>query len=251
MNHLTPVTRNIIILNIIIYIFSNFIAFDWAYQQLSAYYPFSPNFHIWQVVTHMFMHAGFSSGSGIMHILFNMFTLASFGPVLEQILGLTRYVKLYFLSGIGAFLLFNLYNFYQINTWAVQINQLGMDSAEIFRMADFHYKGSAEIEIKTQEGLAIARDLFAALQTPMVGASGAIFGVMAAFATFFPNAKLMFMFIPFPVKAKLILPLVIAVSLYLGFSGNMSGIAHFAHIGGALVGFVIAFKWKKNQFRLQ
>lgn len=249
--NLTPITRNIIIINVIVYIFSNFLSIEWAYQQLSAYYPFSPNFRIWQVITHMFMHANFASGVSITHIIFNMFTLASFGPVLEQILGNKRYIMLYFLSGIGAFLLFNFYNFYEINQRAMQLNQMGVDSIDIFRMADFNYNGSGDIKIKGEEQLAIARELFVALQTPMVGASGAIFGVMAAFATLFPEAKLMFMFIPFPMKAKFILPLIMVVSLYLGISGDMSSIAHFAHIGGALVGFVMAIRWKKNRFKYQ
>lgn len=247
--NLTPITRNIIIINVVVYILANFLSSGWVYQYFSAYYPFSPNFRIWQVITHMFMHANFNSGTRITHILFNMFTLASFGPVLEHILGNKRYLILYFFSGIGAFLIFNLYNFYEINNLAAQLNQMGIDSIEIFRMADFSYKGSGDIEIKNDEQLAVARELFMALQVPMVGASGAIFGVMAAFTMLFPEAKLMFLFIPFSIKAKFLLPLIIAVSLYLGISGNMSGIAHFAHIGGALVGFIMAFIWRKNQFK--
>ena len=87
MSELSPVTRNIVILNVIVYLIANFLATDWAYQSLSAYYPFSPNFEIWQIFTHMFMHARMGDGIGIMHILFNMITLVSFGPVLERILG--------------------------------------------------------------------------------------------------------------------------------------------------------------------
>ena len=84
----------------------------------------------------------------------------------------------------------------------------------------------------------------------MMGASGAIFGVVAAFSTLFPESKLSIMFIPYGIKAKYLLPGIIIISLYLGFSGSMSGIAHFAHIGGALVGFVLAKYWKGNQFRI-
>lgn len=250
--NLTPVTRNIIILNVIVYIIANFLATDWAYQLLSAYYPFSPNFEIWQVFTHMFMHAGIGDGIGITHILFNMLTLASFGPILERILGENKYIMLYFLSGIGAFVLFNLWNFYVVNDTATLLEQMGIDTTEIFRMSSFHYSGDYdEVAIKNEEQLALVGQLLQELRTPMVGASGAIFGVMAAFATLFPDARLMFMFVPFPIKAKYILPIIILVSLYLGFSGSMSGVAHFAHIGGAVVGFLMARSWKKNQFRYQ
>jgi len=94
-NNIPPITRNIIFLNVIIYILSNFVMKD-LYYTLSAFYPFSPNFRIWQVVTHMFMHAPMSGGMGITHILFNMFTLWSFGPTLEQALGQKKYFWLYF-----------------------------------------------------------------------------------------------------------------------------------------------------------
>lgn len=83
----------------------------------------------------------------------------------------------------------------------------------------------------------------------MVGASGAIFGVIAAFATLYPDAKIMLMFIPVPVKVKYLMPVVIIVSIYLGLTGNAGGIAHLAHVGGALVGFILAKIWKKHLYR--
>ncbi len=99
---LPPITKNIIIINVVMYLIANFLLSDALYRLLPAYYPFSPNFRSWQVITHMFMHVPLGSGSGITHILFNMFTLWSFGPVLEQVLGGRRFLWLYFLSGIGA-----------------------------------------------------------------------------------------------------------------------------------------------------
>ena len=96
------------------------------------------------------------------------------------------------------------------------------------------------------------REFFNYLRTPMLGASGAIFGVVAAFSTLFPNATMMFMFIPFPIKAKYLTPIIIVVSLFLGFR-QFSGdnIAHFAHLGGALIGFLYIWSWKKNRDRIQ
>ncbi len=247
---LTPITRNIIIANVVVYLLANFVFQKW-YFLLSAYYPFSPNFRWWQVITHMFMHAPFQGGgAGITHIIFNMFTLVSFGPVLEQVLGPKKYFWLYLLSGLGAFLIFNMWNFVEINQLATQLNAMGIDSAEIFRKAAIGFQGDYNIDVKNAQGAQLAQSLIESLQTPMMGASGAIFGIVAAFATMFPDAKLMFFFIPFPIKAKILLPIVILISVYLGFSGNMSGVAHFAHVGGAIVGFILAKIWKNNQYRI-
>lgn len=208
---LTPVTRNILILNIVFYLASNFVAFPLLYEMFSVYYFESPFFKVWQIITHMFMHAPMGQGIGLTHILFNMLTLLSFGPVLEQVLGERKYIILYFASGIGAYLLNCGWNYFEI--------MQGANPMEIYSI-------------------------------PMMGASGAIFGVVAAFSTMFPDSKLFFMFIPFPVKAKYLFPGIIVISLYLGFSGSMGGIAHFAHIGGALVGYFLAKKWKNDHFRI-
>jgi membrane associated rhomboid family serine protease len=88
------------------------------------------------------------------------------------------------------------------------------------------------------------------LKTPMVGASGAIFGVIAAFSVLYPNAEMFIMFIPFPIKAKVLFPIAIVVSLFLGISGSGGNIAHFAHIGGALVGFLLMKYWGRNRYRI-
>ena len=240
---LTPITRNIIILNVAVFAFAYFIPL--LDVILPAYYPFSPNFKSWQIITHMFMHGG------IMHILFNMLTLASFGPVLEQYLKEKRYLILYFASGLGAFVLFNLWNFYELQTLVSSLKSMGVDPSIIYEQSAIGYHGSNANPGTTPESRELAQQLYNALRIPMVGASGAIFGVVAAFSTLFPDAKLMFMFIPFPIKAKYLFPIIIVVSVYLGFSGSMSGIAHFAHVGGALVGFILAKVWNKNKFRIQ
>jgi len=107
-NTIPPLTRNIIILNVVVFLLVQLLQNDQLTMNLAAFYPFSPYFHSWQVITHMFMHGSF------FHILFNMMTLFSFGPVLEQVLGDKKYLLLYFLSGLGAFFLFNLWNFIEI-----------------------------------------------------------------------------------------------------------------------------------------
>lgn len=249
--NIPPITKNIIIIiiNVILYLVSNFLLNGKLYDLLSAYYPFSPNFKLWQVITHMFMHAPLDSGTGIMHLLFNMFTLWSFGPVLEQVLGDKKFLSLYFISAIGAFIVFNFWNFYEINQLTTELSRLGVDVGEIFRKSDINYTGDMSIGTNSREGIALSQELFTSLRTPMLGASGAIFGIVAAFSTMFPDAKLMFMFIPFPIKAKYLFPIIIVVSLYLGISNQMKSVAHFAHIGGAIIGFLMALYFRKKHIQ--
>ena len=198
--NITPITKNIIILNVIVFILSNTFL-PQMYYFLVAYFPLDPEFKSWQIVTHMFMHGG------IMHIAFNMLTLASFGPLLERFLGEKKYILLYFLSGLGAYALNSLWIYYEM----------------------------------------IAEEQF--INVAMLGASGAIFGVVAAFTALYPNAEMMIMFIPFPIKAKILLPIVIVGSIYLGIN-NVGGVAHFAHIGGALVGYILIKIWGRNRYRI-
>lgn len=247
---LTPVTRNIIILNVVIFALSNFV-FPQLYDYFSAFYPFSPNFRSYQIFTHMFMHAPLGSGAGITHILFNMFALWSFGPVLEQVLGSKRYIILYFASGLGAFLLFNVWNFYEVQQLTSQLEALGVNVADIYHKSDFSYLGSRDVSYEQPGASEKAAQLRDYLMSPMLGASGAIFGVIAAFAGMFPNAKLVFFPLPIPIKAKFLVPIIIVLSIYLGVSGSMGGVAHFAHVGGAVVGFLMSRFWRKDHFNLQ
>ena len=229
---LTPITKNIIILNVIIFVLA--LAIPQMNTYLAAYFPASPNFHSWQIITHMFMHGGF------MHIAFNMLTLASFGPVLERFLGDKKFLILYFLSGLGAFVLFNLWELFQLYQDAKPM------IAEGYAFSDILYGNFGEIPRNLEESAMSVAEI---LKTPMVGASGAIFGVIAAFSVLYPNAEMFIMFIPFPIKAKVLLPIVIIGSIFLGFN-NYGGIAHFAHIGGALVGFLLVKYWGRNRYRI-
>jgi len=198
--NITPITKNIIIINVIVFILANTL-FPKMYDYLVVYFPLAPQFKSWQIITHMFMHGG------IMHIAFNMLTLASFGPLLERFLGEKKYIILYFLSGLGAFALNSLWIYYET-------------------ISTGHFENVA-----------------------MLGASGAIFGVVAAFTALYPNAEMMIMFIPFPIKAKILLPIVIIGSIYLGIN-NIGGVAHFAHIGGAIVGYILIKIWGRNRYRI-
>ncbi|BFO65524.1 rhomboid family intramembrane serine protease [Chryseobacterium sp. KCF3-3] len=209
-------------------------------EYLAAFYPFSPFFHSWQIITHMFMHGS------IMHILFNMMTLFSFGPILEQTLGDKKYLILYFASGLGAFFLFNAWNFVEVQQFSRELEQLGFNVNAYLSGASVEFAGNTGSVLKQKELLKSLTDI---LTTPMVGASGAIFGVVAAFATLYPDSKIGIMFIPVPIKVKYLLPIIVVGSIYLGVSGNGGGIAHLAHVGGALVGWLLARIWKKHLYR--
>lgn len=247
-NNIPPITRNIIIINVIVYLVSNFI-FKGLYDSLVGYYPFSPLFSSWQVITHMFMHAPLGEPEGIMHILFNMFTLFSFGPILEQTLGDKKYLILYFASGLGSFFLFNLWNFIEIQQIVSVLESLGVNASEIYSRVSLNTAEYLTFHAPSQEAQNLSDQLYRDLRSPMLGASGAIFGVVAAFATLYPDSKIGIMFIPVPIKVKYLLPIIVVISVYLGVSGNGGGIAHLAHVGGALVGWLLARNWKKHLYR--
>ena len=230
---LTPITKNIIILNVIVFVLAYL--FPQMLGNFAAFFPTSPYFKSWQIITHMFMHGGF------MHIAFNMLTLASFGPVLERFLGDKKFLILYFLSGLGAFVLFNLWELFQLYQDAKPMIEEG------YAFSDILYGNFGEIPRNLEESAMSVAEI---LKTPMVGASGAIFGVIAAFSVLYPNAEMFIMFIPFPIKAKVLFPIAIVVSLFLGISGSGGNIAHFAHIGGALVGFLLVKYWGRNRYRI-
>ncbi|MXV51783.1 rhomboid family intramembrane serine protease [Pedobacter sp. HMF7647] len=221
-SNIPVVTKNLIIINIIFFlatlIFKNLPLLQW----LGAFYPASPYFKIWQVITYMFMHGGWA------HIFFNMFALFSFGPTLEYVLGPKRFLNFYFITGIGALVL-----------------QFAVQAFEVFQIVgSVRVPESLPASILPQQ----IETLQAIYYGPVVGASGAIFGILIAFGMLFPNAELFLMFIPVPVKAKYIVPLYIVLELYLGvaqYSGD--SVAHFAHLGGALFGFIIIKVWKLHR----
>ncbi len=235
-NNIPPITRNLIIINIVVFIASFLL--PQLNDTLAAYFPFSPNFRSWQIITHMFMHGSF------MHILFNMFTLFSFGPILEQSLGDKKYLILYFLSGLGSFFLYNLWNFVEYQQIYSQLESVGFNVSGY--ISDPESFINTKVSTSTKE---LIDELNPIIFGRMVGASGAIFGVIAAFATLYPDAKIGILFIPIPVKVKYVLPIVVIGSIYLGVTGNGGGIAHLAHVGGAIVGFILAKIWRKHLYR--
>lgn len=212
---------------------------------LGAFYPESVNFRPWQIITHMFMHAPFPN---ISHILFNMFALWMFGSTVEHALGAKKFLILYFAAGLGSFTLFNFTNYLQIEQLKPIVEGLHYNINEIIQA-----KKSHEVGIYPTFGESApksANDLLAYYTTPMVGASGAIYGVLVAFGVLYPNAKLALIFLPIPVKAKYFIPVLIALEFFMAIQNYAwNPIAHFAHIGGAIIGFILVRSWKKNLHR--
>ena len=235
--NIPPVVKNLLIINGIFFLAT--LIFKQPGEELSdylgAHYFDSPKFQVWQPITYMFMHGDF------MHLFFNMFGLFMFGGILEQRWGQKKFINFYFITGLGALAL----------QWLVQ-------GIEIYQITgSFVNKNGAFLELLAEGkyNTAIysssqATTLYSNYFFPMVGASGAVFGIMTAFAVLYPNMELMLMFIPFPVKAKYFIPIYIVIELFLGVA-RIPGdsIAHFAHLGGALIGFILARIWKnKDRF---
>lgn len=260
---ITNVVKQLLILNIIFYLGSNFVG-EFAYDLLALFYPESPNFRFWQPLTHMFMHAKFPS---ITHIVFNMLGLAMFGSPLEHYWGSKRFIFFYISCGLGAALVQILATYLQINSVVESLSYLNLSSTEMHAMLSADYglvfdasnqmvdgpiKNIVDKHNIQQADFNIMLTAVQNFQTPMVGASGAIYGLLIAFAFMFPNAELMLLFIPFPVKAKFFVPVLVALDLFSGVTGFSifgSGVAHFAHVGGALVGFIMMMIWRKNKFK--
>lgn len=234
----TPaVVKNLLIINIIFYIATMMFGGPMMTQVLGVHYFDSADFRIWQVITYMFMH----DYSSLFHILFNMFALYTFGSTLEYVMGPKRFLNFYLITGLGALglqLLVQSIEVYNIIGSATNNGSFIIDTFK--RSISFN----PEIISKDQ-----ASTLLGIYSTPMVGASGAIFGLLIAFGILFPNAELFIMFIPVPVKAKYIIPIYVVLELFLGvkqFSGD--SVAHFAHLGGALFGFILVKIWNLKRY---
>jgi membrane associated rhomboid family serine protease len=189
----------------------------------------------------MFMHGGFT------HILFNMYALWAFGTPLEQIWGRNKFLFFYFSSGLGAGAIYTLVNYYQFNGVYDQLIAIGLSGSDVQHILSTGSYNSQILETISETDLS---EFFATYHTPAVGASGAIYGILVAFGMMFPNAKLALIFFPVPIAAKYFIPLIILGDLFFGMTSySIGNVAHFAHIGGALIGFIIALYWKRNQFK--
>jgi membrane associated rhomboid family serine protease len=260
MGKLTEAIKHLIIINVILFVVPQLLQIDLT-NILALHFPKNEHFGFWQYVTHMFMH----DQSGIGHILFNMYGLWAFGTPLEQMWGKKKFIFFYFSAGLGAGLIYTLVNYYQFNGIYEQILSSNATYEQINSILNFkgnnyqeYIESANSIFSKTgninfYEGL--GDDLIEAHQfyiTQAVGASGAVYGVLVAFGLYFKDAKLALIFFPVPIAAKYFIPVMILGDLFFGMTNySVGNIAHFAHIGGALIGFLIAYYWKKNQFKIR
>ncbi len=180
-----------------------------------------------------------------MHIVFNMYALWAFGTPLERIWGRNKFLFFYFSAGLGSAALHSGVNFYLFNEGISALEGAGIAKTQIMDiLANGQYSpGWYNIASK-----GTIDNMLSAFNTPAVGASGAIYGILVAFAFMYSEAKLMLIFLPVPIKAKYFVPILIAVDLIFGIGNVNTGVAHFAHIGGALIGFIMMWYWKKDQF---
>ena len=210
-----PAIKNIIIINVLVMVMIT-LKENWMITNFALVYPSSPFFKPWQIVTHMFMHGGF------WHIFFNMYTLFIFGTVLERIWGTKKFLIFYFVTGIGAALLHTGVQFIEAQVYISQIAEGSQQAAAAYQALKY---------------------------TPTVGASGAIYGVLMGYAMLFPDSVLTLIFPPVSLKAKWFVIIFAVIELLTGISSIRSvggGIAHFAHLGGMLFGWLLILYWKKR-----
>ncbi|WP_286756295.1 MULTISPECIES: rhomboid family intramembrane serine protease [Roseivirga] len=257
---LTPLVKNLLIINIGIALIQGFFKIDLG-DYFGLYYISAPEFKPFQFVTYMFLH----STESIMHIFGNMFALFIFGPLLEQFLGAKKFLILYMVTGIGAGLFYTAVNYvevsavhrdvnaYILNPNPDDFNRLLIDhgdnlNPQIYEFVDDYSRNPNSQQLERQS-VSLAEQLYRLYgQYNMVGASGAVFGILAAFALFFPNTELFLLFIPFPIKAKYLVTVYILYEVFAELQrAPGDNVAHLAHIGGALIAFFMVRYWKKQR----
>lgn len=233
-NRIPPVTKNLLIINIIIWAAMEILpGLDNKMDTLFALHYFSsPDFNAAQLFTYMFLHSGFT------HLFFNMFALWMFGSIIERSLGAPRFLLYYISCGIGAALI-------QEGVFAIMMQKyINMyPSWQLEEIINTGAKYMHEYKTFIDPTLAAINQI---VNAPTVGASGAVYGILLAFGMLFPNQPIYLMFIPIPIKAKWIVVGYGAIELFLGVSGMASNVAHWAHLGGMLIGFLMILYWKKH-----
>src|SRR5210317_2070692 len=239
MRNITETVKHLLIINVIFFIATLALG-DIVYDLFALHYPSNPKFQYWQPLTHMFMHGD------VGHIFFNMFGLYMFGTPIEQMWGRKKFIFFYLSTGFGAAALqLGLY-YYQVSHVSDLLTSQGLTVTQI---TNFFNTRDLPFSIVEELGREKLLSGLSAFNGVMVGASGALYGVLVAFAFLFPNAQLMLLFPPIPVKAKILVPILILGDLFFGFTSYSIGpIAHFAHVGGAITGFIMLWYWKKNRF---
>jgi len=240
LSSIPPVVKNILIINVLFFAATYLLEAKGIslINILGLHYFKSDLFQPYQIITHMFMHGG------LMHIAFNMYALWMFGKILEQVWGPKKLLIYYMVTGLGAALLYSGVQFIEATMLRDQLIAAGMSQSDLT-----HFISTSEYntEILKHIGEDVLGKYWLIYHTPVVGASGAVFGLLLAFGMLFPNVELYLMFIPMPIKAKYFVMGYGAIELFGGLA-NRAGdnTAHFAHLGGMLFGFILIKMWKKK-----
>lgn len=258
MLNITPVVRNLLLINVLVYVVqaNNLLGISNTF----ALYSFvSPYYFPFQYVSYMFLHGS------VGHLIGNMFGLFMFGPMLEQLWGQKRFLFFYFFTGIGAGLLYSVIGYLELSQLAQGVadyiqhpapdafiefskrfnsvlyeNNLGWVNAWDADPGNSQFKSDSVALVKSYLNMEV--------NVPMLGASGAVFGILMAFAMLFPNLELMLLFFPVPVKAKYLVGFYGVYELFSGIKNAQSdNVAHFAHIGGMLFAFILLRYWKRKE----
>lgn len=251
MFNLTPVVRTLLIINVLVFFVTNEAIID----QFGLHSFLSDKFNPIQLLTHMFLHGGFN------HIFSNMIGLVVFGPMLETFWGPKRFTFFYFFTGLGASMLFSGINYFEMRDVyeTVQSYRASPGFENFSALVDQHagsyydrllpfieqFKQFPNDGKNVQDSISIVNRIFTnQIDQPMVGASGAIFGVIMGFGLLFPNTQLFLLFPPIPVKAKYLVLFYGAFEIYSGvYRAQADNVAHFAHIGGMLFAFILVKYW--------
>ena len=212
LSNIPSAVKNIIIINVLVMVMIS-LNQEFMVEKFALFYPTSPFFHWWQMLTHMFMHGDF------FHLFFNMYTLFIFGSVLERVWGPKKFLIFYFVTGFGAAAIHTGVEWLQMQNWITQAAEGSQ---------------TALIEIHNLK------------MTPTVGASGAIYCILMGYAMLYPDSIMSLVFPPISMKAKWFVLIFAAIELLIGITKTNSGIAHFAHLGGLIFGFLLITLWKKR-----
>lgn len=206
------VTKHIIVINLIMFV-ATLLNENFMVATFGLFYPTSRFFHFWQPLTYMFMHGGF------WHIFFNMYTLLIFGMVVERTIGTKKFLLFYLVTGLGA-----------------AVTHIAVQYAQVAALTDQIAQGVS----------AASTSYINFLRTPTVGASGAIYGILIGYAMLYPNSVLTLLFPPISLKAKWFVLIFAGIELVTGVTGTVGGVAHFAHLGGAIFGWLLMLWWKRT-----
>ena len=233
-------TNRLVAANVVIFILVQAL-FAGERSGFELYFWQNPEFQPWQLISYMFLHGGWS------HLAFNMLALWSFGRILERVWGGHRFLLFYLICGVGAALLHLAVANYQFQDVYQQILAAGFSESDIQRVI---YQGRDISAGSSAIDKEIIREFYSLFHMPAIGASGAVYGILVAFAMLFPDFKVILIFLPIPVKAKFFVPVLLLIDLSAGLTGFSifgANIAHFAHIGGALIGFLLVQFWLRRK----